>query len=110
MKNIFYFLSTFFSVLYAKTLDVNTANFSDYISTYNKVYSDDDILNRYTIFKNNLQIIQEHNRQDLPWKMGINQFTDLTPSEFKNVTYCHNRNTFDDIPRVTLDFNNIKRI
>jgi len=113
MKNISYLfsglLSTLFTVLYAKNTDLTTATFSNYIITYNKEYTDDDIMNRYSVYKNNLKIIEDHNNQDLSWKMGINQFTDLTPTEFKKLTYCQHRNTPNNIPRITMEFNNVFR-
>jgi cathepsin L len=37
---------------------------------------------RYKIFKKNLLTIKEHNAKDLPYKLGINQFADLSSEEF----------------------------
>ena len=108
MKNILLILTTLFSSLHANMLDVNTVTFSEYINTFNKVYSDEDLMTRYTIFRDNVETIRNHNSQNSSWKMGINQFTDLTPYEFKEVTLCGN-NKRNDIPRFTLEFNNIIR-
>ena len=38
---------------------------------------------RFTVFKQNLQKIKATNERNLPYKFGINKFTDLTPEEFK---------------------------
>jgi len=38
---------------------------------------------RFANFKANLKEIREHNAQDLPYKLGINQFSDMTKEEFK---------------------------
>jgi len=38
---------------------------------------------RFATFKANLKEIREHNAQDLPYKLGLNQFSDMTKAEFK---------------------------
>jgi len=43
---------------------------------------------RYRVFKQNLDKITAHNKQNNSWKMGINQFTDMTPQEFRKYTSC----------------------
>ena len=40
-------------------------------------------LRRYKVFKGNMKVIEETNAQNLEYKFGVNQFTDLTPEEFK---------------------------
>jgi hypothetical protein len=40
-------------------------------------------LRRYTIFTSNMKVIEMTNSQNLEYKFGVNQFTDLTPEEFK---------------------------
>lgn len=40
---------------------------------------------RFEIFKDNLRFINEHNAQDLPYKLGLNRFADLTNDEYRNV-------------------------
>ena len=57
--------------------------FSDFIRQYNKQYSDDDIISRFSIFKDNLNKIEQHNNQNHLWKMSVNEFADLTANEFK---------------------------
>jgi len=37
---------------------------------------------RFANFKANLKEIREHNAQDLSYKLGINQFSDMTNAEF----------------------------
>jgi len=39
---------------------------------------------RFANFKDNLKEIREHNAQDLPYKLGVNQFSDMTKAEFKS--------------------------
>jgi len=45
---------------------------------------------RFEIFKSNMDKIAEHNNGDHSWKMGITQFSDMTPEEFKNYISCGN--------------------
>jgi len=43
---------------------------------------------RFAIFKANIDKINTHNAKGLSWTMGVNQFADLTPEEFKAETAC----------------------
>jgi len=38
---------------------------------------------RFRTFKANLQLIKEHNAKNLSYKLGLNQFSDMTNAEFK---------------------------
>jgi len=69
--------------LYFKESDVKI-KFIDFIKKYNKNYGENELDNRYNIFKENLERIENHNSQNLGWTMKINQFADLSPEEFKN--------------------------
>ncbi|XP_047336388.1 senescence-specific cysteine protease SAG39-like [Impatiens glandulifera] len=50
-----------------------------------RIYKDEaEKEKRYTIFKDNVEMIESFNRAtDKPYKLGINQFADLTNQEFK---------------------------
>ena len=41
-------------------------------------------LQRYKIFKSNIQMFEEHNKKNLGYYFGLNPFTDLTVEEFKS--------------------------
>lgn len=57
--------------------------FHNFMLRYNKLYpSNQEYSARLQIFTQNLNIIQDHNSQDLPWKLAVNQFADLTSEEF----------------------------
>ena len=59
--------------------------FTGFQERFDKKYTTDDEFNdRFTIFQKNLNAIVEHNL-DLTqnFTMGVNQFTDMTPEEFK---------------------------
>jgi len=43
---------------------------------------------RFEIFKTNMDKITEHNKGDHSWRMGITQFSDMTPEEFKSYVSC----------------------
>jgi len=47
---------------------------------------------RFEIFKANMDKITKHNNGDHSWKMGITQFSDMTPEEFKSYIACGNLN------------------
>lgn len=40
---------------------------------------------RFEIFKDNLRFIDEHNAQNLPYKLGLNKFSDLTHEEYRSM-------------------------
>ena len=76
-------LSLFVFAANAAVLDHHSSQFSEFIKSYNKEYSDTELVTRFSVFKNNLQKIEDHNSEGHSWKMGINQFADLTADEFK---------------------------
>lgn len=83
MKAVIYFLALVASVL-AKSLE-----FEEFQVIHNKVYKDQfELLTRQKIFEENKRIIDEHNERyakgQETFKMGINKFTDLSSSEFRN--------------------------
>jgi len=57
--------------------------FTAWVGEFNKAYTADQFFYRFGVFKKALDLIREHNSKDLSWKMGVNQFTDLTAEEFK---------------------------
>lgn len=58
--------------------------FTNYIEKYGKEYSSEEYDLRYEIFKHNLNLINEHNSKDLSWKLGPNEWLDLTWEEFRS--------------------------
>jgi len=57
--------------------------FVGFVSTYSKAYTADAFFQRFSVFKANLDFIRDHNAQGASWEMGVNQFADMTPAEFK---------------------------
>jgi hypothetical protein len=79
--------------------------FSLFQIKYNKTYTIDEMYARFTIFKNNMDIITRHNSdKSNTFNMTVNQFSDLTSYEFKDMyigkTYSstdYGCELFDDI-------------
>jgi C1A family cysteine protease len=63
--------------------DAQQAFFS-FVKTYNKQYPTEEVFDRFNTFKANLELINAHNSGSSGWTMGVNQFADLSPAEFKN--------------------------
>jgi len=64
-------------------INVVADQFATFIRSYNKYYSIGETIKRFGIFAKNVEMINQHNAQNLPWKMDINEFADLTWEEFK---------------------------
>jgi KDEL-tailed cysteine endopeptidase len=59
-------------------------DFTLFRDRFNKVYSDEEVDARFEIFKSNVISIFEHNIvPNQNFTLGVNQFSDLTPEEFK---------------------------
>mmetsp|Transcript_32655 Transcript_32655/g.78487 ORF Transcript_32655/g.78487 Transcript_32655/m.78487 type:complete len:449 (+) Transcript_32655:78-1424(+) len=59
------------------------SEWEDFKAKYGKVYNgDDEETKRKTIFYTNLKYIEGENAKNLSYKLGVNEFADLTPKEF----------------------------
>jgi len=58
------------------------SSFALFVAKYNKIYSTDDIVSRYNIFKSNLDFIAATNKKNLSYTLGMNKFGDMTFAEF----------------------------
>jgi len=82
--------------------------FISFIQKENKVYYEiDEIIGRYYIFKDNLDYINVENGKNHSYSLGINQFTDLTNSEYIDTylstfhtkkSYCTNKSLNYSMP------------
>jgi C1A family cysteine protease len=54
----------------------------DWKRTFSRRYSNDEEMERYACFQQNLALIAQRNAQDTLATHGVNQFSDLCPSEF----------------------------
>jgi hypothetical protein len=64
--------------------DATQQAFFQFIKDYKKQYPVEEFFDRYNIFKTNLAMIEAHNAGEATWKMGVNQFADLTKEELKS--------------------------
>ena len=60
-------------------------DFDVYVAQFKKAYRDDEVDARRAVYRANLELIQKHNaRPEHSWRMGVNQFTDMTDEEFSS--------------------------
>jgi len=65
--------------------------FSAFVKKYNKKYTHDEFFPRYTIFKANYNKIRAHNIKKSTYTMAINEFADMTFTEFHTKMTGYNR-------------------
>jgi len=58
--------------------------FDEFIKKYDKHYTDLEYNNKKQVFLENTKLIEEHNRKESSYKLGMNKFGDMTFTEFKN--------------------------
>ncbi|KAK8803451.1 hypothetical protein WA158_001145 [Blastocystis sp. Blastoise] len=75
------FIALFFIAL-AFAANLRNTEFDSYLARTNKKYSNAEYRYRLNIFSQNLEKIEEHNSKNLSWKLGVNEYADLTPAEF----------------------------
>lgn len=56
--------------------------FVKWMNTFGKSYTSNDFFSRYRIFRDNLDIIMEHNAGNHTFTLGTNEFSDLTTQEW----------------------------
>jgi cathepsin L len=68
--------------------------YASFLVEYNKKYTQEESLKRFEIFKQNLKTIEEHNsNKDATFKLGVNQFADMTNEEFRATKLSINKRT-----------------
>ena len=74
--------------------------YNTYLHKYNKSYPvTQTYWEHYYIFEKNIDKINDHNKKNLSWSMGLNNFTDISFEEFKSV-YLGTK-----MPRINKKFN-----
>jgi len=59
--------------------------FTKWVQQHNKRYDVDEFFHRFSIFKDNLDFVHQHNTEDHSYKVAVNQFADLTNKEFQQL-------------------------
>jgi KDEL-tailed cysteine endopeptidase len=63
-------------------LQLNYNIFKDWSSQFNKQYGIEEMAIRFMNWKENFDMVQAHNSQDLPFKLAMNDFADMPSDEF----------------------------
>lgn len=87
LRNILLYLFATSSVGTFASQKVSTDSYNEflnYMDKYNKHYSYDEFLERYTIFEQNYKYIQEHNQRNMNWGLDMNVWMDRTWEEFSD--------------------------
>jgi cathepsin L len=67
------------------------SEFEDYVKEYGKIYNNTEYMRRYEIFETNMDYIEQSNKDTRKtYKLGINNFTDISHEEFKK-TYLNSK-------------------
>jgi cathepsin L len=98
----------------AVAADHSQQAFFQFVKDYKKQYPIEEFFDRYNVFKANLEMVEAHNAGPATWKMGINQFADLTKEEFKQYlglrprdnSYIRSKNVAEvpNIPTADIDW------
>lgn len=64
-----------------------SAEWASFKAAYGKIYNGVDEAKRFSIFRENVDFITFTNAQDLPYKLSVNQFTDLSGQEFADTYF-----------------------
>jgi xylem cysteine proteinase len=66
------------------TISTKDTEFQAYLAEFNKGYiTVEEYEMRLKLFKDTLMTIEEHNAKQSSYKMGLNEFSDMTDEEFK---------------------------
>ena len=60
-------------------------DYNNYLDKYNKTYNDTGYWVHYENYIMNMDKMDVHNSRNLSWKMGVNNFTDMSFGEFKQL-------------------------
>ncbi|ELR21263.1 cathepsin L, putative [Acanthamoeba castellanii str. Neff] len=59
--------------------------FTEWTRTHAKSYSTEEFVFRLSVWRENKRFVEEHNRQNHSYSLGMNQFGDLTADEFRRI-------------------------
>ena len=67
--------------------------YNNYLKTFNKNYDTSNYWQHFFLFNDNMRKIRYHNNENHTWKMGSNNFTDISRYEYKNIYLRTNINS-----------------
>ena len=74
------------------TIEQKWNHFEEFMIRFKKIYeSSEELEHRFSIFRNNLEYIQQVNQEGRSYTLGINQFTDMTQEEYSLFNYLGER-------------------
>jgi cathepsin L len=86
MKPIILFIVIFLPFIFSSLSTTDEQLFQSWMQEYGKKYSThSEYQHRFIIFKSNLAFIDSHNKKNLSFTVGMNQFGDLSSKEFKSL-------------------------
>jgi len=65
--------------------------FTKWVQQHQKSYDAENFFHRFGVFKDNLDYIHEHNKENHTYTLGMNAFGDLTPQEFYSTRLGYKR-------------------
>jgi len=85
--------------------DAHEQAFANWVKQFDKHYANDaERTQRFEIFKKNLIFIDESNRAEHTYKLGVNAFSDQSPEEFSQTHFGVRRpalhGTWEDLPHL----------
>lgn len=81
----------------SETILADSDSYNNYMKSYNKEYHRKEYEKRFQIWQNNVDLINNHNKEFSmglsSYTMGLNQFTDMTNDEYRNLMLTYKPNT-----------------
>jgi hypothetical protein len=98
MKSVLLFVLLLVNALAFTEFEYQSA-FTFWMQQYQKSYSHDEFQHRYKIFRQNMDFIEQNNKANKGYTVAMNQFGDLSSSEFANL-YLGTRVKVPSVPVV----------
>jgi hypothetical protein len=99
MLSAFSFLLVASVALAARTRNLETYSFEQFVKDYKLSYPESEIANRRQIFNAELARVKVHNAKNAGWQETINKYSAMTPKE-KNVNRGRSKGVAREIARV----------
>jgi len=71
--------------VFGYTSDEYKSAFANWMHEHDRMYAAEEFLNRFEIFKQNMDFVRDWNSQNSETVLGLNSLADLTNSEYRNI-------------------------